>query len=277
MSDYLNQKYDFNDPKLAAVYDELPLWSAPFGAALLDTVRFRAGINVLDIGCGCGFPLLELAQRLGPSCQVYGLDPWEQGLERARLKISQIPLPNVTLVLGAAEKIPFENNFFDLIVSNNGVNNCAGQEQVLRECYRVCRPGAQLVLTMNLPETMKEFYAVYEETLTGLGKESAVQELRQHIFEKRKPLSLMEKLIRSAGFQINQTIANSFTMRFSDGTAFFNHFFIKLYFLEPWKKIVNPDDLPTVFQILEDKLNQLAAQKGELSLTIPYACIDCRK
>lgn len=44
-------------------YDELPFWSAPFGISLLETVRLRPGMNVLDIGSGSGFPMLELADR----------------------------------------------------------------------------------------------------------------------------------------------------------------------------------------------------------------------
>ncbi len=55
--------------------DELPLWSAPFGLALLDTLRFRKHATVLDIGCGEGFPVIEIASRFGPTCQCIGLDP----------------------------------------------------------------------------------------------------------------------------------------------------------------------------------------------------------
>jgi arsenite methyltransferase len=44
------------------IYDELPLWSAPFGLTLLDTIRMKKGIRVLDIGSGAGFPMLEIAE-----------------------------------------------------------------------------------------------------------------------------------------------------------------------------------------------------------------------
>ena len=55
------------------LYDELPFWSAPFGLVLLDTVRLRKTIRVLDIGCGGGFPMLELAGRLDTGSHVFGL------------------------------------------------------------------------------------------------------------------------------------------------------------------------------------------------------------
>ena len=59
--------------------DELPLWSAPFGLALLEAVALRPGITVLDVGFGTGFPALELAERLGPAGRVIGVDPSRRG------------------------------------------------------------------------------------------------------------------------------------------------------------------------------------------------------
>ena len=60
---------DLTDPATVALYDELPIWSAPFGLPLLDAVELRPGLTVLDVGCGTGFPLLELAERLGPGAR----------------------------------------------------------------------------------------------------------------------------------------------------------------------------------------------------------------
>ena len=57
------------------MYDEFPFWSAPFGTKLLDMINYRRGITALDIGFGTGFPLVELAMRLGPTCTVRGIDP----------------------------------------------------------------------------------------------------------------------------------------------------------------------------------------------------------
>jgi SAM-dependent methyltransferase len=64
MTDYLDHRFD-DSAAFAAHYDELPLWSAPFGQLLLEHVPFRRGMRVVDLACGTGFPLFELAQRLG--------------------------------------------------------------------------------------------------------------------------------------------------------------------------------------------------------------------
>jgi SAM-dependent methyltransferase len=83
----LESEYDVEDPDVVSVIDDAPLWSAPFGLRLLEVVRMRKNIRALDVGSGLGFPLVELAQRLGPTCKVYGIDPWTPANERARMKV----------------------------------------------------------------------------------------------------------------------------------------------------------------------------------------------
>jgi ubiquinone/menaquinone biosynthesis C-methylase UbiE len=277
MDKYLSQGFDLNDDRYLAVYDELPLWSAPFGMMLLDRVQLRPNITALDIGSGAGFPLLELAQRLGDSCRVYGIDPWEPGLNEINLKIKILELKNISAIKGVAEHLPFENSSFDLIISNNGINNVRDQEKALTECFRVSRPAAQMVITLNLPETMKEFYEVFESTLRGLGKDLEIKRMHEHIFHKRKPLSWTKALLQKAGFRIVETKVDSFKLRYLDGRTMFKHFLIQSSFLDPWKKVIAPEDISRVFGLLEEDLNRIAWEKEELSLTIPMVCIACRK
>lgn len=277
MQEYLTQEFGLNDPSMVSVIDELPLWSAPFGLLLLDTVKLRSHIHALDVGCGTGFPLVELAQRLGMSCQVYGLDPWAQAADRIRLKVSTLGVRNVDVIMGMGEEMPFEDDFFDLIVSNNGINNVEDPGKVLMECSRTSRPGAQMVITVNLPETMQEFYTVYEGVLKELCTESEVDAMHEHVYSKRKPLQETEELIRKAGFEIVKATEDAFTWRFVDGTAMLNHAVIRFAFMEPWKNILTADDVEHVFEVLEDRLNVHSEEKGELRLTIPHVCIDCQK
>jgi len=277
MPNDLKPPYDLNDPQLGPVLDELPLWSAPFGVMLLDKIRMRPNLKVLDIGCGMGFPLIELAQRLGESCAVYGIDPWPLALERICLKNKSLRLTNLVAVKGEAEELPFRDGFFDLIVSNNGINNVRDPRKALAECRRTSRAGAQLVLTVNLPETMREFYDIFEETLRELGREPEIKKMREHIFAKRKPLEWTNNLLEESGFEVRDIARDSFTLRYLDGSTMFSHFFIKMYFFPSWKDIVAPAARDEVFTRLEMKLNKLAQDREELALTIPLACFDCRR
>lgn len=271
------EKFDYNNPNLVSVYDELPLWAAPCGLTLLNTVKLLPDINVLDVGCGTGFPLLELAQRIGQSSYVYGIDPWEQALVRIRFKIKMYNIKNVSLINDMAENMPFKDEYFKLIVSNNGINNVNDQKKVLSECFRVSQKGAQFVMTVNGPGTMKEFYTTFEKTLYELSKTAEIEKMKEHIYSKRKPLDVMKKLLVEAGFIVKNIIEDSFSLRFINGTAMFNYYFIRLAFLIEWKKIVEIDDRDYIFKILEEKLNKYAQDKGELRLTVPFMCIDCEK
>ncbi|NIO86191.1 MAG: methyltransferase domain-containing protein [Candidatus Aminicenantes bacterium] len=142
--DYINYSSDWSDPETVSLHDELPLWSAPFGMMLLDRVKLNSNMTVLDIGFGTGFPLIDLAGRLGNSSTVYGIDPWSAAIEVVRRKIKIFGIKNIKLVEGDASAMDFKDNMFDLIVSNLGINNFENVEAVFRECFRVAKPGGGL-------------------------------------------------------------------------------------------------------------------------------------
>jgi ubiquinone/menaquinone biosynthesis C-methylase UbiE len=261
---------DFSSPQILTGYDELPLWSAMFGLLLLDEVPISSVANALDVGCGTGFPLIELAERLGPRAHVHGIDPWGAGLARAAEKIAIRATPNVTLHEGTATSMPFADGTFDLIVSNLGVNNFDDRAAAIRECRRVARSGAMLALTTNLQGHMEEFYDVFAQVLSE--DDEALQRLRAHV-EHRATVADVRELLESGGFTVTRVVEREGVMRFADGTALLNHHFIKLGFLDGWKTIV-PGNERAIFARLRDALNEYAARKGELRLTIPMAYIE---
>jgi ubiquinone/menaquinone biosynthesis C-methylase UbiE len=258
-------------------YDDLPLWSAPFGLTLLDTVRMRSHINVLDIGSGSGFPMLELAGRMGSTCMVYGLDPSEESISMIAAKKEARGITFAKIIRGSAESIPFPDEYFGLIVSNNGINNAEDQAAAMAECWRVADDGAQMVLTMNLPHTMVEFYEIFEKTLKDKGLYNEVIKMHEHIDMKRKPVEYLKDLILDSGFMINTINVDGFKMRFSDGTAFLNHYLVQTAFMEPWKSFLPAAHIDAVFLAIEEQLNAVAAENGEVVMSVPYVCFDCQK
>jgi arsenite methyltransferase len=263
--------------ELTAIYDELPLWSAPFGLKLLEEVRLKKNIKVLDIGFGTGFPLIELAQRFGESSVIYGIDPWKEASDRVQLKIKLTGIKNIRIYSGNAESMPFRDGYFDLVISNNGLNNTADISSAFKETFRVAKQGTPLIFTANLPGTMIEFYSIFESVLSSHQLEGEMGKLKKHISEKRKSVDELTSLAKEAGFEIRKISEEKFTMDFMDGTAFFNHFFIKIAFLDHWSSIINKKDQRKVFLELEDKLNEYAQEKGSLKLGIPFACFNCVK
>jgi len=257
--------------------DDLPLWSAPFGLALLDTIGMRKNMNVLDIGSGNGFPMLELSERLGETCTVYGLDPMDEFVAVISEKIAARKILNARILKGVAEKLPFPDGFFGLIVSNNGLNNVQDQAASLSECCRVASWDAQMVLTMNLPHTMIEFYEVFEETMNSLGMSDRISRIRDHISEKRRSVEYWEDLIIRSGFAIRSVHIDGFKMKFSGGTAFLGHSFIRNAFSGAWNDLVPVEKRTLVFDTIRQKLDAVATEKGELSISVPFVCFDCLK
>lgn len=79
MRDYLRFTYDLSQPKTVSALDECSLWSARFGLFLLQHLTLRPNLTILDLACGTGFPLFELAHMYGSSCHITGVDTWKEG------------------------------------------------------------------------------------------------------------------------------------------------------------------------------------------------------
>jgi ubiquinone/menaquinone biosynthesis C-methylase UbiE len=100
--------------------------------------------RVLDIGCGTGLLLRELARRLPDSCELTGVDAAAGMVEAAR---SGQRGPRLSYLLGRAERLPFCDSSFDLVISTTSFDHWSDQAAGLAECRRVLAPGGRLVLT----------------------------------------------------------------------------------------------------------------------------------
>lgn len=269
--------YTMDDREFVDALDDLPLWSAPFGLTLLESVAFRRGMNALDLCCGTGFPFLELAERLGPSCSVYGVDMWPAGLERVHRKIGARGIGNATPVQGRAEALPFPDAFFGLIVSNNGINNVGSIPAALAECARVSSPGAQLLLTLNLDGSLREFYEALRRSMSETGLADRLPGVDAHIRAKRPALDELTAQLERAGFSVRDVRQESFRMRFQNSEAFFGHHLIRMFFLPCWEELVPADGRQEVFERVRRDLDERAAAESGLAMAIPFALLDARR
>lgn len=274
MKNYLTNDFDFST--LIDVFDELPLWSAPFGLKLLEYVDYKTNITAIDLGFGLGFPLTEIALRLGDTSTVYGIDPWTDVFDRVRRKIEYYRLTNVRLIEGVAESIPLDDNSVDLITSNNGVNNVTDIDKVIAECSRIIKQGGQFIQTMNLDLSMLEFYNQLERVLSELGMENEIQLMHKHISKKRPSIDWMVDRIQSQGFMIKDLVHDQFEYRFANGSAMLNHYFIRLAFMDSWISLLPADKLELIFDTIESRLNADAQILGGVKLSIPFvATVSC--
>ncbi len=261
---------DFN-----AFIDDLPLWSAPFGIKLLDCIKFKKYADGLDIGCGEGFPIIEIAARFGKTGRFFGLDPLRKPLKRMLLKKKLYQLSTVQAIQADAEFLPLKTNQFDLIVSNNGVNNVDNLNQTLKECRRIIKPSGQMVITVNTEQTMKEFYALFQ-TILGKMTCQAEGKIAEQIRKKRRSEEEWYALLKKMGFRVKNILKDQFTMSFLDGTTLMDHYLIREFFLPGWESLVETGMRSAVFQEVLTELNQTAYEKGKICLTIPYIVLDCQ-
>jgi arsenite methyltransferase len=269
---FLEFNADLSAPDIVATYDELPLWSAMFGLLLLEHVPLENVRLALDVGCGTGFPLIELAERLGPDAHVHGIDPWSAALTRAKEKIAGWGTRNVTVHEGVATKMPFDDGTFDLIVSNLGVNNFDDRMGSMRECRRVAKVGASVALTTNLQGHLQELYEVFDRVLQEHADVGAQRLLGEHVAH-RATVTGVRQLLEDARFSVRRVVERTSYLRFANAAALFNHHFIRLGFLDAWKGIV-PGREAEVFADLTRALDDAARRTGELRLTIPMAYVE---
>ena len=139
--------------------------------------ELKPGETVLDLGSGGGIDVLLSARRVGPTGKAYGLDMTDEMLALARENQRKVGADNVEFLKGQIEDIPLPDNSVDVIISNCVINLSADKDRVLREAFRVLRPGGRfavsdVVTRGDIPENLRENALLWIGCIAGALDES---------------------------------------------------------------------------------------------------------
>ena len=168
------------DPITTNLYDEAQKSGLPASAVLASLgcgnptalIELKAGETVLDLGSGGGIDVLLSARRVGPPGKAYGLDMTDDMLALARENHRQAGQENVEFLKGEIENIPLPDGSVDVVISNCVINLSADKGRVLREAFRVLKPGGRfavsdVVVRGEVPEEVRKNMLLWVGCIAG--------------------------------------------------------------------------------------------------------------
>ena len=173
------------DPITSDLYDQLQKEELPEAAVLASLgcgnptalAQLSPGEVVLDLGSGGGIDVLLSAKRVGPAGKAYGLDMTDEMLALARENQRKSGVQNVEFLKGEIENIPLPDGSVDVIISNCVINLSADKDRVLREAFRVLKPGGRfavsdVVTRGEVPEEIRKNMLLWAGCVAGALEEN---------------------------------------------------------------------------------------------------------
>ncbi len=146
--------------------------------------KLNLGETVLDLGSGGGIDVLLSARRVGPTGKAYGLDMTDEMLALARENQKNAGVENVEFLKGEIESIPLPDNSVDVIISNCVINLSADKDRVLREAFRVLKPGGRfavsdVVVRGDVPDDVRKNVELWVGCIAGALRDTEYAEKLQ--------------------------------------------------------------------------------------------------
>jgi arsenite methyltransferase len=170
----------YNDTEKAALPEKAVAASLGCGNPTA-LAKLQPGEIVLDLGSGGGIDVILSAKRVGPAGKAYGLDMTDEMLILARENQKKAGIENVEFLKGAIENVPLPDNSVDVIISNCVINLSGDKDRVLREAFRVLKPGGRLaisdiVVRGEVPASIRKSMELWVGCIAGALEENEYRE-----------------------------------------------------------------------------------------------------
>ncbi|MGB0982884.1 MAG: class I SAM-dependent methyltransferase [Saprospiraceae bacterium] len=267
---------DARSQEVVNTFDDLTLWSAPFGRLLLENIPMKSGATVVDIGFGTGFPLIELSQRFGAKSKIYGIDIWVEAINLVKEKIEILELKNITLLENSASEIDISDNQVDLVTSNLGINNFGDKGKVYQSVRRILKKDGRLCITTNPAGTFEELFELFRKVFEEMNLKKE-QELLDEYIQRRSTEEAIVAEIESNGFELVAKKCDATNFRFVDATALINHSLVRIGFREGWERMIREEYQQAFFERLFLKIKSTITKQGEFKITVPVLYLEFKK
>ncbi|MDB4964584.1 MAG: SAM-dependent methyltransferase [Myxococcales bacterium] len=272
-------KRSYKEDRLAKIYDAeiLPIWSRRFGKLLLRDLALPPKAMVLDVGCGTGYPALEILQKMDAEGRIIAIDASSPMLDEARLKAGRLSGKRIFFRSeNAAPKLAFATDVYDLVVCNAGLDEFDDPERAIKEFARVAKPGGRVAVTLPVAGTFVEFYDLFREVLGKLDRQDAIDRLDAHL-TRFPPVEQVEAWLEDAGLVDVKAEWDTYSLLFKSSREFFFAPVIEYGPLGEWKAIAGKgQQMQDVFWHLKAAIDAYFAG-GSFAVTVNVGAVRGRK
>jgi ubiquinone/menaquinone biosynthesis C-methylase UbiE len=266
--------------KLAQIYDDevLPIWSMRFGRMLLRKIETPpAKSMILDVGCGTGYPALEILRKLDDQSRIIAIDCASEMLNVARKKAGDLSGKRIFFRTETIDKkLSFASDVYDLVIANDSVWELDEPKAAIMDFARVCKPGGHVLVTMPLAGSWSEFYDIYREVLVKHDHHEILRKLDEEL-QRAPDREQAREWLEEAGLLDVSVEAEEFDLLFRSAREFFFAPVIEYGPLPQWKEIAGKGEtMQEIFWHIKEAIDAYFGDRA-FSVTIKAGCLLGRK
>lgn len=225
-------------PEDAALYDAhvVPRYSTLFGRLLLSELPAQERLQVLDVGCGTGYPALEVLRRLGDGGRVIAIDSEAALIDLARTRALDEAGRRIFFKVESAEELSFGDEVFDVVIGNLALGAFQSPARALSEMERVLVPSGRLLLTQALEGTFEEVLDMFRELALKHDDGQLAQRV-ERIAARYPSASTLEAAVTAAGFAEVSVRVEEFQITFPSAADVFTDPMMRIVAVPEWRWI----------------------------------------
>ncbi len=261
--------------RLARVYDKevLPIWAQPFGRVLLQNMNYPEKGMLLDVGCGTGYPSMEVLRKTGDGVRIIAIDKSPPLMDLARSKAEGLIGRRIFFrTEDVSGHFSFADNVYDITYSNVTVNELPNKRGAVLEMTRVTDFGGQVIFTVPVSGSWQEFYDIYRSVLTKRDRYDIIEKLDREEAESFPEVDVIKGWMEEARLSDIQVQTFDFELLFKSAREFFYAPVVEFGPLRTWKELAGSgDEMQDIFLDIKDAIDTIF-QGLVFPVTIQGAC-----